>query len=352
MTNDEMKLRIIPTPEGYFDGLRNRYFYIYTDHLGNIRLSYSDADANGEVTGDIVVNNCQTLPDGSTACNNYLIPGEAEGVNNYYPFGLMHNAQYYSFDNAYQYKYNGKELQETGMYDYGARFYMPDIGRWGVVDPLAEKYRRWSPYNYVMNNPLRFIDPDGRQIIIPTYLKSSEVNRILRNLRKLTDDKISYDKKTGVVSISSERSGEKARGTNLIRKLVSNENIVEINITKGNTKETPTGDGYKLNADGSPGVGSGTNIKFNPNDKSKALDIDGNRGMPSEIGLGHELLHAEKNADGTVNENFKSKIKDPDNTNYTLPIDELEVRIEENKLRKEQNVTPRKLPKTQPQKQE
>ena len=60
-------------------------------------------------------------------------------------------------------KYNSKELQETGMYSYGWREYMPDIGKWNGIDQLAESYLSASPYAYVLNNPINMFDPDGRK---------------------------------------------------------------------------------------------------------------------------------------------------------------------------------------------
>jgi len=135
-------LRFFPTAEGYVEHNSGvyKYVYQYKDHLGNIRLSYD---------------------------KNLVIQEE----NNYYPFGLKHfgyNNNSVSSHDALKYKYNGKELQdeniggqELALYDYGARNYDPALARWFNLDPLSEKFEQWSPYNYVLNNPLKLIDPTG-----------------------------------------------------------------------------------------------------------------------------------------------------------------------------------------------
>ena len=88
----------------------------------------------------------------------------------YYPFGLSMEGAWIAGstdDPRMDYRYNGKELsQVTGLMAYGARYYDPAIGRFGGVDPLAEKYPGYSPYTYVYDNPLSYIDPDGKEGII------------------------------------------------------------------------------------------------------------------------------------------------------------------------------------------
>lgn len=145
----------IQTEEGIArrNGSSYSYEYNLTDHLGNIRVSLN----RNPTTGQIAILQ----------------------KDNYFAFGKRSAVQ----GGSNRYLYNGKELQEEiESYDYGARFYDPVIGRWNVIDPLPEKSRRFSPYVYGNNNPIRFTDPDGMEandIIYKNRQTGKEVGRII-----------------------------------------------------------------------------------------------------------------------------------------------------------------------------
>ncbi|MFH0736283.1 MAG: putative toxin [bacterium] len=136
------------------------YYYI-KDHLGSIRQTIDEA-------GTIVV------------------------AQDYYAYGeIIPSRRYNAGTPDEKYKFTEKERDIETNYDYfGARYYNSKIGLWNSVDPLADKYPGWSPYNYTLNNPLKFIDPDGNSIEPTEEDKklAQEHKENLKNLGKSFDE--------------------------------------------------------------------------------------------------------------------------------------------------------------------
>jgi len=137
----------INTDEGRIVNMGHENFstqFFLKDHLGNVRVVFRPSGENNII----------------------------QQSNSYYPFGMVQKgltANSTDIVHVNEYLYNGKMFQdEMGLnwLDYGARFYDPVLGRWYSVDPSAEKYESWTPYNYCANNPINSIDPNGEDVYL------------------------------------------------------------------------------------------------------------------------------------------------------------------------------------------
>nr|WP_303037431.1 RHS repeat-associated core domain-containing protein [uncultured Duncaniella sp.] len=113
------------------DNYENLQFFYHPDHLGS---SSFITNLDGEVVQHI----------------------------EYVPFGEVFIEERNNVWNT-PYLFNAKEFdEETGMYYYGARYYDPRLSLWMSTDPKSEEAPAWSPYRAFFNNPIAFVDPDGK----------------------------------------------------------------------------------------------------------------------------------------------------------------------------------------------
>jgi RHS repeat-associated protein len=273
----------IQTEEGRAVNNSGTYTYQYnlTDHLGNVRYSF-----------DIYSGAVRELQ-----------------RDDYYAFGLRKAAT----AGTNNYLYNGKELQdELGQYDYGARFYDPIIGRWNVVDPLADHSFDMTPYHYCSNNPMNRLDPDGMcdkpncphrytRALIPVQDPNGDQQGFLRNAT--VDYKESHPVKAFIVDLTQDLLD--VLGVNAVDNLFfSGEKITA---GKVGLAALAVIQGMETVEGGSSGKPRTSKIKIDPEMKIDRSLLDppttpGNAPTFKEDGKSVEIHHVDQKAEGPYQE--------------------------------------------------
>ncbi|MFZ1704845.1 MAG: RHS repeat-associated core domain-containing protein, partial [Saprospiraceae bacterium] len=157
-----------------------QYEYHIKDHLGNVRVTFEDMNANGIISSN-----------------------EIKSRNDYYSFGMEWNNRWELGDTILPEnlkRYNGKELfseMDLGHYAYGKRFFDPVLGRFVCTDPISDQFPSLSTYNYASNNPILNIDLHGLQGV--PYQAITDIKQTLSNtaatLQRNVSNAIEYTRK-------------------------------------------------------------------------------------------------------------------------------------------------------------
>ena len=210
--------------------------YVLRDHLGNTRVTFSDANNDGLV--------------GST---------DIKQINAYYPFGLNMESNFNGAAEKNKYAYNGKEWNDDfglGLNDYGARFYDPALARWSVVDPLAEKYNKLTTYGFVNNNPMINREIDGRYFDEKNEKAAQKIEKAIdKRVTKLTKEASKLEKKGNDASDIKARIQELGQSKSDIADMRSNSDV-EYKYGKLGSKEAK-----KLDLGGPTTTSTGKNAK-------------------------------------------------------------------------------------------
>ena len=255
-------LKRVLTENGYIED--NAYYYYVKDHLGSVRLTANSS-------------------------------GVSRQSLNYYPFGMQFGDA--SGSDVQPYKYVGKEydgMHGLNLYDSQARLYDPALGRFMTMDPLSEKYYSWSTYGYCMNNPIRFVDPDGKKIIVGSLLGRALAFLGVNNYEKQVLDQI------------EELKNMDSRLNTVIQYLEDSEMEVVIGpIPADRIAQEKYGNYTRPNSNNLK-LKQGSFIGYNPYERFTKM---GKEREPI-IGLIHELGHAENYLKGNAVQYNKDMVVD------------------------------------------
>ena len=246
---EQGNIKRILTTEGYITTAG----YIPMNFISQWRYNYSLRDYQG--------NTRQTLYGNMLSGSQNVLFASGSTVD-YDPFGMeMTTPECYYTSGTNPYLYNGKEIDRMhglNQYDYGARWRDGALPPWTTVDPLAEKYYSISPYAYCANNPVLFVDPDGRDWIVTNDTYKFEWRDGI-NANSMLPEGYSYvgSQNNDILSYMGIKTSYSDANTNTIGQVASDAELGKFAVS------------HAVNVKEKTSIDISTNVSINDNNKSE-----------------------------------------------------------------------------------